>query len=123
MKNPSILQLLNSLVKIGSNVLKFTILFNYLVIVLLIYRGNMVLRKEINWVRILIYFLLGFIVYIRFFVMLSHSFGHYFFTYRAQAASVLALCFMILEIVEFRKVPKKGDKKNDGIHDSYALSE
>ena len=78
-----------------------------IVIVFLIYRSNMVLRKEINWVRILLYFLLGSIVYIRFFVMLSHSYGHYFFTYRAQAASVLALCFMILEIVEFRRVERK----------------
>ncbi len=68
-------------------------------------RGKVQLRAEIRKSNLALYLLLGCIPYIRFLVLRNHSWGHFCFTYRAQAASVLAVCFMILELVE--KTPRK----------------
>ena len=65
-----------------------------------VYRGKVRLKKSINWSMIRLYGLLGLIVYVRFLVLWQHSWKHYFFTYRAQVATILALCFIILELVE-----------------------
>ncbi len=46
---------------------------------------------------ILIYAAIGLIPYIRYIVLMNHSYIHFFFTYRAQAATVLALAFIIYE--------------------------
>lgn len=76
----------------------FLIIFFF--VFLPIYRGNVVLKKNIYWKKIICFMLLGLLVYVRFMVLRQHSWRHYFFTYRAQAASVLALCFIVLELVE-----------------------
>lgn len=65
-----------------------------------VYQGKVRLRKNINWSRIGMYSFLGMIVFIRLIILWQHSWRHYFFTYRALIAGVLALCFIVLELIE-----------------------
>ena len=69
--------------------------------------GRVVLRKKIDGKKIGIYAVLGLIPYVRYLVLANHSFIHYFFTYRAQAATILAICFILFELVEV--IPKRKD--------------
>ena len=43
-----------------------------------------------------LFLILAFIPYARFIIIRHHSWFHYFFTYRAQAATVMALCFAVI---------------------------
>jgi hypothetical protein len=52
---------------------------------------------------IILYAISGILPYIRYLVLLNHSYLHYFFTYRAQAASVLAVCLIISELTDRRR--------------------
>lgn len=74
----------------------------FLLVFVPVCRGTIVIRQQINGKRILLYLLLGMIVYVRFIVLRHHVWMHYFFTYRAQAVSVLALCLVLFELVEIR---------------------
>ena len=65
-----------------------------------VFKGWLVIRDNINWNRICLFGLLGMIVYVRFLILWQHSWRHYFFTYRAQCAPVLALCFIIIELIQ-----------------------
>ena len=56
-------------------------------------------RKGANYKLMLLYAIIGLVPYIRFTVLHGHSYGHYFFTYRAQAAAVLAVCLIIYELI------------------------
>ena len=73
----------------------------FLFVFIPVYKGDVTLKKDINRNRILLYFLIGIIVIVRFVALRNHVMFHYFFTYRAQAATVLALCFIVLECVEW----------------------
>lgn len=68
-----------------------------------VYKGTVTLKRDVNWRRILLYFLIGMIVIVRFAVLRNHMQFHYFFTHRALAASILALCFIVMELVEYRR--------------------
>lgn len=68
-------------------------------------QNRIVLKKEILWSAVGYYTALGVIPYIRFVAIPHHSWYHYFFTYRAQAASVMAFCFIVLELLEYK--PKR----------------
>lgn len=74
------------------------------------YKKTVTLKRDVNSKQILLYLLLGMIVYVRFIVLRNHVQFHYFFTYRAQAACILALCFIVLECVE--RNPRKAVMKN-----------
>ena len=64
-------------------------------------------KTQINKSRVLLFAFLGVIPFIRYLVLHNHSYGHYCFTYRAQAASIMALIFIILELIEFEPAGKK----------------
>lgn len=81
--------------------------FVLIVIVLPVATGRVSIRSSINKSNMLLYAVLGLIPYLRYLVLCNHSFVHFFFTYRAQAASILALCFIIFELVEPRKAVMK----------------
>ena len=66
-----------------------------------VYKGTVTLKKDVSWHRILLFFLVGIIVIVRFVVLRNHVLFHYFFTYRALASTILALCFIVLECVEW----------------------
>lgn len=65
-------------------------------------------RKNVG--RIVLFLVLGVVPYVRFLILHNHSVLHNPFTYRAQAATVMALCFVILEFVEH--VPRKAVRMN-----------
>ena len=67
--------------------------------------GSLNLRREINTSNILLYAAIALIPYVRYLVMHNHSYIHYFFTYRAQAATLMAICFIFFEL--FEKAPRK----------------
>ncbi|MBP5605635.1 MAG: hypothetical protein J6X60_08850, partial [Ruminiclostridium sp.] len=68
-------------------------------------------RDGIKVSDILIYAVIGAVPLLRYAVMLSHSYLHYFFTYRAQAAGVLAVCLIISEITGFGRKKQERRKR------------
>ncbi len=63
-----------------------------------VYRG-----KDYDGKCILLFAITGLVPYVRYLVLHNHSFIHYFFTYRAQAATVMAAVFIIAELTGQRK--------------------
>ncbi len=84
--------------------------FFVFVVILPVVTDKVVLRKGINKRIIAIFSLLSLIPFIRFVVLRNHSFIHFYFTYRALASTVLALSFIVLELVE--RNPRKAVIKN-----------
>lgn len=76
-----------------------------------VYQNKVRLKQSMDASWICLYGFLFLVPFIRFLVMHSHSSGHYFFTYRALAASVLSFCFIIMEIIE--PVQRKGGHSDD----------
>ena len=70
------------------------------VVFIFISTGVIGLRKVIDVQQIMLYAGLGIIPYVRFLVLNNHSYYHSFFTYRAQMASVMALFFILFELLQ-----------------------
>ncbi len=64
-------------------------------------------KKGANYRLMLLYGVIGLVPYIRYIIMHGHSYGHYFFTYRAQAATILAVCLIIYELIGGRSDVKR----------------
>lgn len=79
-------------------VLLFVVLF--LTIMVPVLMNKVRLQSQIDWKRISLYFGLGLIPFARLLVMHNHAVIHCFFAFRAFAATVLAICFIGLELVE-----------------------
>ena len=62
--------------------------------------GKIRLKENISWRNIWLYLALGIIPYLRYAVLHNHAYIHASFTHRAQASTILALCFICLELVE-----------------------
>ncbi len=77
-------------------ILGFTVLF------LVVYIGCVYHKKHICWKCIFLYGLVGTVPYLRYIVLHNHSYLHFFFTYRAQLATVLALGLILEELTEWR---------------------
>ena len=54
-----------------------------------------------------IYLIMGVIPYLRFFILAHHSWAHYFFTYRAQVVTILALFFIVMEFIGVKPLQYK----------------
>lgn len=67
-------------------------------------QGSIKIKNNIRWSVIALYTLLGSVPFIRFLVLHNHAWNHYFFTYRALVGSVVAICFIWMELVE--RVPE-----------------
>lgn len=74
--------------------------FIFAVIVLPVVAGHVKMRKNVRASNVLLFAAIGLVPYVRYLILHNHSYIHSFFTYRAQAATVLALCFIILDLVE-----------------------
>lgn len=74
------------------------------------YVGYVHYGKKEDKKYILIYVLIAIIPYIRFVVLHNHAYLHYFFTYRAQIASIIAVIF-ILELLTDRRWLARGKNK------------
>ena len=64
-------------------------------IVFALYRGFVYRRDGADVGFIVLMALIGLIPYVRFLVLHNHSYIHYFFTYRAQAATVMAIVLIV----------------------------
>lgn len=67
-----------------------------------VYLGYVYHRKKIHWGRVGLLLAVGAIPFVRYLVLRNHSYLHYFFTFRAQLATVLALVLALTEVVEWR---------------------
>ena len=67
-----------------------------------IYLGYVHYGKKEDKSLVLLYILLACIPYVRYLILHNHAYIHYFFTYRAQCATVLAVIF-ILELLTDRR--------------------
>lgn len=85
-------------------------MFAVVIFVLPAVRGKLSVRRKINGFNILLYVCIGLIPYVRYLVLNNHSYVHYFFTYRAQAATVIAISFIFFEL--FEKSPRKAVRMN-----------
>ena len=88
---------------VGALVLVFLII---IFVFIPVWKNWVSVKTQINKNRVILLISLGLIPYIRYLVLHNHSYGHYCFTYRAQAASVMALCFVILELVDIHEKRK-----------------
>lgn len=66
------------------------------------------LDKKNNWINYLL-LIIGIIPYIRYCFLVNHSYNHYFFTFRAQLATIIALLSIIIINIKTLKI-KNGDK-------------
>jgi hypothetical protein len=60
-------------------------------------------RKGADLYLLMCYICIGLLPYIRYVVMRNHSYFHYFFTYRTQMATIVALMLIIAELTARRK--------------------
>ena len=76
------------------------------------YTVYMHLRGRVRIHQVLVYLLPGAVPFVRYAVLLEHSYIHFFFTYRALSASVLALCLIISETVVYGRGNGVRERKN-----------
>ena len=84
-----------------------------MLVVLRLYMMFVYHGSDIDKKRVIIYLTIGLIPYIRYFVLHNHAFKHYFFTYRAQAGTVLAIVLVLNELKvweTFRRTRLHGKK-------------
>lgn len=62
-------------------------------------------RADINGKMLRMYAVIALIPYVRYLILHNHAYIHFFFTYRAQAATILALFLIVAEIIDWS--PKK----------------
>ena len=74
--------------------------FVFVLIVIPVVAGRVRLKEKVSCSNVALFVIIGLIPYVRFLVLHNHSYIHNFFTYRAQAATVMAICFVILELIE-----------------------
>ena len=69
---------------------------------ILMYVGYVYHKDRINKPWILLLLMIGAVPYIRYMVLSNHAYLHFFFTYRAQMAAIVALVMILGEVVEWR---------------------
>ncbi len=61
-------------------------------------KGKLVRAESVNWSRVLLFFAIGLVPYVRYLALHAHAWQHAGFTYRAQAATVLAAWLILSEV-------------------------
>ena len=74
------------------------ILTGFLIILVYLYIAYVYRGENINRKRIGLYLIIAAVPYIRYMVLHNHSYLHYFFTYRAQLGTVIALVLILDEL-------------------------
>ncbi len=85
----------------------YILIFSILGLAVTLQSINLINKKN-NWINYLLC-IIGIIPYIRFSFLLNHSYNHYFFTFRAQLPTIIALLSIILINIKTLKM-KNGDK-------------
>ena len=80
------------------------VFFLIVLLILPVFLNKVRIKKEISKGIILLFGILALLPFLRFAVLHNHAYRHYVFTHRALAATVLAICFIVLELVE--RVPE-----------------
>lgn len=70
-------------------------------------------KKQIRKENILLYAGIGILPFVRYLVLLNHSYLHYFFTYRALLAAILVIAMILGEVVEWRWMIRADDGKRN----------
>lgn len=78
------------------------VLIGILGILIAFYLGYVYHKKNICRDMILLYGILGLIPYVRYMILLNHSYLHFFFTYRAQMAMIFAVVLILEELTDRR---------------------
>ena len=79
-------------------------------IIFALYMGYVHYGKNEDKKYIMVYVLIALVPYLRFVVLHNHAYLHYFFTYRAQLATVMGVVF-ILELLTDRRWLARGKKR------------
>ena len=82
----------------GSTVAVVLALTLLCVIAFMIAKGKLVRSKSVNWSRVMLFFAIGLVPYVRYLALHAHAWQHAGFTYRAQAATVLAVWLIMSEV-------------------------
>ena len=69
-------------------------------------------RKDTDKRYIALFAVLGLLPYLRYLVFLNHSYLHFFFTYRAQLATIIALVLILDETVDKELLLRKKQKRS-----------
>ncbi len=81
------------------------------IIIIVLYFGYVYRKEKID--KIVIWYLaIGLLPYIRYLVLHNHSYIHYFFTFRAQIATIMALTLAFAEIIDMKRFTKNRRKKH-----------
>lgn len=87
------------------------LLLGVILLLAVLYAGYIYHKKKICKENVLLYGAIGIIPFVRYLVLLNHSYLHYFFTYRAQLAAILAITMIFGEVVEWRWLLRADDGK------------
>lgn len=80
-------------------------------LLLYIYAAYVYRKNSFDKNFLILYIIAGLIPYLRYIILENHSYVHYFFTYRAQLATVLAMILILDELVKFTDNVKTGVKR------------
>lgn len=75
------------------------------------YVGYVYRKKNTDRKQVLLYGIIGIVPFVRYLVLLNHSYLHAFFTYRAQLATILAIAMILVEVVEWRWLIHADERK------------
>lgn len=78
----------------------FGIFMGIVFLILIFYIGYVYRKKQVDKKFILILGCIGIIPYIRYIVLHNHSYLHYFFTYRAQIATIIAVALILEQLLK-----------------------
>ena len=59
-------------------------------------------KKSFDRAAVLMFLCIALLPYVRYILLTNHSFIHFFFTFRAQAATILSLCICLFYIIDWR---------------------
>ncbi len=82
------------------------------VVIGILYISYVYHKKNINRELILTYTVIGIIPYIRYLILHNHSYLHYFFTYRAQMTTIMAVVFIVGSLVDWRYIFHGNARRN-----------
>ncbi|MCR5272452.1 MAG: hypothetical protein K6E13_05660 [Lachnospiraceae bacterium] len=78
------------------------VLISVCILFWVIYTCFVYAKKSFDKNLVLIYLIIAILPYVRYLILHNHSFIHYFFTFRAQLATLFAIALIMNEIVDWR---------------------
>ena len=82
------------------------IIAGIIIILFIIYNCHVYRKKNVDRMAVILFLIIGILPYVRYMALHNHSFLHYFFTYRAQAATILSLSAILYHSVNRRFISR-----------------